>query len=377
MYAHMAPAHGHFMYQAGWGPNGQQELWPSDLFGFHPEADSWWSEPNGPQPQTGIAGAGSNTWSALRLNSTHMAPRSPPAEVQVGMAASFFLGTSVGNAVVNTNSSYYPGTVAGLVGYGSSRLLREVLQGEVRPVVPAAVRWPSMLEPELIACGSSASSVLALARSGLAAVVATDGQAPSASYDLDGLAELGDVLAATWGKDGLLLTTSSGAIAACPRAAAGASSSCTALEVPALSSHSQAVAVFDVVDGLPLRAAVANGEKITLLELVRDDAIWSSSWKPVSDVMVPLEAEGQRPSEIVALSAGKDQLLATAADGSVLRWRVLDGRVVAGSAVRDVPAGASKSWRAACQLPDGKLVRLATSWRRDAGRPVFAPELFL
>jgi len=371
MYAHMTPAHGHFGYQPGWGPNGQQELWPSDLFGFHPEADAWWSELNGPQPQTGIAGAGDNTWAALRLNSTHLPPRSPPAEVQVGVAASL----SVGSNVPYTSA----GTASSNSGYGWSRRLRPVVEGEFRPVVPASVRWPSMLEPELIVCGSSPSSVLAFARNGLAALVSTDGAAASASFALDGLAEMGDVLAATWGKDGLLLTTSSGAIAACPRATAGASSSCTALEVPAFHSGTSAVAVFDMLEGQPLRAAIAIGGKISVVELVRDDSMWSSSWKQVSEVLAPAAAEGEReqPLDIVALAAGHNQLLATASDGSVLRWQLVDGRVVEDSLSRDTPAVISKTWRSACQMTDGKLVRLATSWRRDAARPVFQPELFL
>eukprot|EP00438_Fugacium_kawagutii_P022174 Skav235069 [mRNA] locus=scaffold3466:36062:45450:- [translate_table: standard] len=43
-YAHVTPMRGHFAWQKGWGPQGQQELWASDMFGFHPEADMHWSE---------------------------------------------------------------------------------------------------------------------------------------------------------------------------------------------------------------------------------------------------------------------------------------------------------------------------------------------
>merc|ERR1712186_28889 len=57
-YAHVTPQKGHFAWMKGWGPNGQQELWQSDLYGFAPETDAWWSENGVP----GAAGHGENTW---------------------------------------------------------------------------------------------------------------------------------------------------------------------------------------------------------------------------------------------------------------------------------------------------------------------------
>eukprot|EP00445_Apocalathium_hangoei_P063669 CAMPEP_0204123776 /NCGR_PEP_ID=MMETSP0361-20130328/9476_1 /ASSEMBLY_ACC=CAM_ASM_000343 /TAXON_ID=268821 /ORGANISM="Scrippsiella Hangoei, Strain SHTV-5" /LENGTH=620 /DNA_ID=CAMNT_0051075271 /DNA_START=82 /DNA_END=1940 /DNA_ORIENTATION=- len=61
-YSHVTPQRGHWAWQRGWGPQGQQELWASDVFGFAPEADAWWSEHEGPEPLQGIAGVGVNTW---------------------------------------------------------------------------------------------------------------------------------------------------------------------------------------------------------------------------------------------------------------------------------------------------------------------------
>ena len=68
---------GHFAWQKGWGPQGQQEIWASDMFGFHPEADMHWSEAEGPEPLVGAAGLGrtlgsmeSSTTRASTLEST-------------------------------------------------------------------------------------------------------------------------------------------------------------------------------------------------------------------------------------------------------------------------------------------------------------------
>merc|ERR1740121_2476148 len=61
-YAHVTPEKGHWAWRKGWGPQGQQELWASDMFGFAPEADSWWAEDSGPEPRVGAAGIGENTW---------------------------------------------------------------------------------------------------------------------------------------------------------------------------------------------------------------------------------------------------------------------------------------------------------------------------
>merc|ERR1719350_2104284 len=61
-YAHVTPQRGHFAWQKGWGPQGQQELWASDMFGFAPEADAWWAEDEGPEPTVGAAGHGKNSW---------------------------------------------------------------------------------------------------------------------------------------------------------------------------------------------------------------------------------------------------------------------------------------------------------------------------
>merc|ERR1719277_2938822 len=66
-YAHVTPQRGHWAWQKGWGPQGQQELWASDVFGFAPEADAWWAEDTGPEPRIGAAGYGPNTWATGRV----------------------------------------------------------------------------------------------------------------------------------------------------------------------------------------------------------------------------------------------------------------------------------------------------------------------
>ena len=136
-YAHVTPMRGHFAWQKGWGPQGQQELWASDMFGFHPEADMHWSEEEGPQPHVGVAGNGKNTW---------------------------FTG------VIKYARVYEGGDHDWLDSGGHRRLsLSPSAPAILRPLVPAAVQWPPLLEPELLACGSH--GVIAMAPGGTGAIL--------------------------------------------------------------------------------------------------------------------------------------------------------------------------------------------------------------
>jgi len=376
------------MFEEGWGPNGQQELWTSDMFGHHPEADSFWSEPDGPDPRTGMAGEGNNTWASLRLKYKEQPPLSPPVEtpvhnphvVLVTEAPSIATGFNVtaGEAVapsVDSMNSMSSSPFMPVLGGGFRRLEEmEALPVSVRPVVPAAAMWPSLFEPEILSCGNN-GEIMAVSSSGLAAVIKEGAKADK--FLFDGLNAHGKVLAATWGKSSILVIMSSGAIASCPDTlgSLGGSFLCTVLEAPRLpyfrndGESAPAVTVFDFEEGQPIFAAVAlSSRRIIVVQLTRDGPEATSTWKPTAEL--PMAAG----VEVVSLSTGPEHLLATTAEGATLRWNLKDGLQVA----HEVPAGiAKKSWRSACALPDGKIVRLASSWRKAGGTQVYQPELFL
>lgn len=349
-FAHISPARGHFLYMAGWGPNGQQDLWDSDNFGFHPEADMYWAEPNGPSPLISSAGIGSNTWSSLRLKYTNMAPQTPPVEAAVAVPSI----PMIGNVMSPVNN-------------GLSRRLHSV--------VPAAVQWPALLEPELLSCGAvqHPGHIFALSSNGVGAFVEPSGAARS--FALDGLVSLGQALAVTWGHTNLLVAMSTGTIASCPIAArADVSSHCAVMAVPLLPLQEisePAVSVFEESESQSLRAALSLGHgRIGLFQLSLAVSEGSSEWRSITEVALPADT-----LKIVALSAGQDHLIAMVTDGSVLRWQMQDGLFVL---VRhEMPAETGRNaWKAACALPDGKIVRLASAWQSRAKRPYFKAELF-
>ena len=66
------------------------------------------------------------------------------------------------------------------------------------------------------------------------------------------------------------------------------------------------------------------------------------------------------------------KILLSMTDGSTLHWSLATGQVA-----RDAPAaGARRTWSSACALPSGKIMRLASKWRRHpAGHVEWMPEL--
>jgi len=336
-YAHVTPQRGHFAWQKGWGPQGRQELWASDMFGFHPEADMHWHEDVGPDPLQGAAGQGKNTWA---------------------------LGVIMYGASYHGPQDWSDD--------GGHRRLRSVASGVVRPLVPAAVQWPALLEPELLAC-SPQGEVAAFTSGGLGAFVPAEatsgrGTAAAASVMLEGLLELGMLQGVSWGNSGLIVATSSGAVASCPLSSSAATATCSPMTVPKLpvEASSGTVAVFEPADNEPLRAAVvAAGGRVVLYELT--GAGLDNEWRMTAEVLLPLTAEGQvEIPEIVAVSAKHDELLVTAADGSTYQWRLLAGKAPS-SPLREAPAaGPRRSWKAAC-AQSGKVLRLASNWRRTVG----------
>jgi hypothetical protein len=294
-YAHVTPMRGHFFWDKGFGPNGIQELWPSDLFGFHAEADFHWRRLRGDQ----------------------------------------------------------------------------VDQDVVKTLIPAAVRWPAVMEPDHVACSQAlhGGSVAVLTGNGVGAMVSAataGGRAAGEAepFELSGIAN-GPLSGASWGAEGLLVVAGEGAVLSCPSALLnGTEWPCQRLNVPLLPSGSRPASVTDPGDDTPLRAAVSlGGEAVALLELKADAG--ALNWHTLAVVAVLSDAK----EPLVSLSLSPGLLLATTSDGAVHHWQLRDGLPASG-VLREVPAevlasNRGRTWQGACQMPDAKLVRLAARWQRD------------
>lgn len=360
-YAHVTPQRGHWAWQKGWGPQGQQELWASDMFGFAPEADAWWAEETGPEPRIGAAGIGENTWAK-------------------------------GLLTYGTNLQWYRpshSTPHGWLGTGGHRRLRSTMEAQVEsvagPVVPIAVQWPAALEPDLLACGPGASAggpVVALTLGGLGAVVpaavaAGKAAGGAATLALKGLLELGTAHGVTWGNASLHIVTGSGTVATCPGLGPqGGALHCSPWtsvpKLPLVSTSRGSTSPAVLLEGspeVPLRAAIAGGGRLSLLELREADEF--SSWQAVHELALPAVTP-------VALSHSAGSLVLLADDGATYRWQVRAGELMPGMWREAPTSGPHRTWRSACALPDGRVMRLAANWRKAAeGALKWHPELLL
>lgn len=280
---------GHFAWQKGWGPQGQQEIWASDMFGFHPEADMHWSEAEGPEPLVGAAGVGKNTWF---------------------------------NGVIHY-ARVYTGEHSWLDSGGHRRLSEKQMPTSVRPVVPAALQWPAGLEPELLACGSE--GMVAMARGGMGAYLppSTEGGFGTVMpFTLEGLMKMGLAQSLSWGDEGLLAHTSSGAVVSCPMTAAGGTFHCSSVDLPPLPTYGKQMAVvLAATKEHPFRAAVVAEGKVRMhalkpLGLERDWHVMAELDLPLQSEVTSLTGEGscsrmRESRECVTAAEAKPELVKT------------------------------------------------------------------
>lgn len=387
-YAHVTPMQGHFSYQQGWGPQGQQEIWSSDMFGFHPEADAWWAEPAPEEGEelpaqltmdslVGAAGYGENYWH----NWANYVEDGSGAPFQFHSQEAWDAATAEAAAGAHPADEEDDG--------GHRRLRGEMAMIKVqRPVVPVAVEWSKLLEPELLACGpggNAAGVVAAVSSAGLGGIVPAEvamGRAAgrATSFTLEGLVEHGMATGLSWAKAALRVVTGSGAIATCPLAnRKGGTSRCSLLDVPALpfgyDPHVRATVVEGAQTYIRVAAASQDGQ-IAMFELRTSAA---PAWQKIGSLPVPHEPEGDLVQpEISAITANQNHLLLTTKGGSTYQWNLHKGYPV-GSPRRETPSsGPGRTWWSACSLPSGQVIRLASSWKQAAsGSLAWHPELFL
>lgn len=340
-FSHVSPQSGHFAWSKGLGPNGRQQKWPTNLFGSHPEADAWWSEDAGPSPQTGAAGMGPNTWAQQRMEAvTEKTTKAPAA--------------SHSDHKPSHDDKHAPGSTSKAPGGGGHHRLLAARTPEA-----LAVEWPALLEPELLACGPD-GQVLALNSAGFGALVTLPEEGRAAAVletlTLNGLYQLGGAKAVTWSSTNLLVLTGQGVLASCSAPGFEDELECSPLQVPPLPMGRAAA----LLEGEPLRAAVARRGSVVLLEL-SDDVDGEVLWKPIQEL--PLPANSSFP-EVVSLTAREGQLTAMGADGSASQWSWSESDSAFLLSGEDAAAGPALNWQSACQLPESRTLRLASRWRR-------------
>mmetsp|Transcript_81073 Transcript_81073/g.178043 ORF Transcript_81073/g.178043 Transcript_81073/m.178043 type:complete len:898 (-) Transcript_81073:150-2843(-) len=343
-YSHVTPQRGHWAWQRGWGPQGQQELWASDMFGFHPEADSWWSETTGPAPLTSAAGLGENTWSHGTLSYGQGEPAwrdTPSADTHD------FLGS------------------------GGHRRLQAG-----RVPVPLPVQFPNLLEADLLACDAEGSMAV-ISSTGFGAVWSNE-ETAARRFELDGLVGFGTAKSFAFGsQNSLLVVVNRGRVLRCESPLSGVQSGEEAVcdcQVAAvaplpLEADSAAVSIREVNStSTRLRAAMTRGRELLLLELkeVADD-IELPAWREVSSI--PLTTKVQ------SISLTSTMLLAVSPAGEEQFWRLNPSTGLPRSktpktakwesdAKPNDPRMQSRNYHSACLLPQSEVVHLASRWRK-------------
>lgn len=235
----------------------------------------------------------------------------------------------------------------------------------------AALRWPSMFEPRVLACGHSAAAVsgnvaLALSHSGrgafirLAPTPASSDALPA--FTLEGAAGLGHLVAASWDAHGLLAASSLGAIVDCPGSPVAGRWRCHRMNGEALPIASE---------GEPFLGSLAlarvlgdNGQPASLLAAVSfpDEPtvmVFSKDVSGVGSWLLAGELRTHAPAVSSAFTENAAQLLLSSADGAVARMSMTDGSLAAVASAVD--GYSDKEWQATCGLASGGIARLALS----------------
>jgi hypothetical protein len=214
--------------------------------------------------------------------------------------------------------------------------------------------------------------------------------APLVKFSLQGLAGLGNVIGTSWGDEGLILVTTSGAVAKCggpPPVTPGGEWRCASMstQLPTGGSALRLAAVARVPGTDSLRAAVIfeGDESFVLFEL----AGGSNAWEPAGEARLPPSSSGVVS---LSLSVVADKLLISARDGAVFQWSLSSYGASDASGVGQMPpsgapvivasprVGQMNSdlvWRTACALDDGRIAHLAAKGD-PLGQHTF-PALFL
>jgi len=227
------------------------------------------------------------------------------------------------------------------------------------------VSWPPLFEPRLLASGPG-GVLAAFSRHGRGVIVkeavlgkeareiASTPSAEVIPFVIEGIAQLGPLLAASWDDHGLLLLTQAGVAVECPGQGPVAGrlrckSRSERLPIGASSGVQARVraAALARAEGGKLRAAlVFDGESSVVLFASHGD---SGSWLPAGEARMP-----NMPTAIAF--SGEDALLLASEDGSATRLQISDGKAALASS--SAPGSFEHVWEAICGLGDGGVTRL-------------------
>jgi len=241
-----------------------------------------------------------------------------------------------------------------------------LVEPQPAPLLSAAVSWPAQLQPTLLA--SNGESLAVLSRSHLGATLPTALAGTPESFSFQGLDGLGEILGASWGRAGLMLTTASGAVAECPGSHAVGAWPCRQVGAKFGFEGLHAAVVARIEGTTKLRAAIILTGDDSILLLDSDEH--GTEWLPAGEVHAPM-VFGRAPH--LSMSSSAEELVISMADGTVLKRAIAGGgapKRLASPASATFAAGSM--WHGACGLGGDRIAHLATPFGADA-----APQLFL
>jgi len=238
------------------------------------------------------------------------------------------------------------------------------------PRIPAPLRanvaWPADFQPSILASLAGEGRMAALSsmeRKGAILQVSeldTSGKAVLSQFILGGIDELGSLLGASWAASGLIVTTTTGAVAECPGLPKAGVWPCSQVgtSLPSGGSTIKSAVAVRLPEGR-LRAAINFEEEQGLLILDLD--LKSHSWIPSGEVQLPL-SQGSSHSHHLSFDPKGDELLVSSShDGGALKWRVGESDATEPVIVATPQAAAfGRVWHAACGLGGGQVAHLAS-----------------
>jgi len=228
--------------------------------------------------------------------------------------------------------------------------------------VPAAallseVNWPKDFAPSLLASREE-GLLAALANNGKGAIfqlpVGSASPVVPQPFVLIGVDRLGELVGASWGEQGLMLSTSSGAVAECLGMPASGSWPCRQVGValPTAGSSVSTATVARVPDSEKIRAAVAFPEDSAVVLFESSEG---GQWLPAGEVQ--FHRTDVSSALHLSFSKDSDEVLISSHEGGTMMWRV--GATEPALVARRSPS--STTWQAACSLGRGRVAHLATT----------------
>lgn len=235
--------------------------------------------------------------------------------------------------------------------------LSRMIAGKAAAPLLADMSWPAGSVPALLASRDNrVVAALATDRRGVVVQMPDSGagRAISTHFELTGINHLGTLVGASWSPSGLMLSTTTGAIAECAGLPTSGSWPCHQVG-PALPNGGSSIlaATTARVPGTGLiRAAVAFADDaaVTLFQAAEDSGVWM----PAGEVQLH---RTDVPAGIhLSFAQGADELLISSQDGSTFTWRF--GEAEPAFAATPLPSGIT--WHVACGMGGDHIAHLAT-----------------